>query len=177
MREGTSLIDLGGSIGLTFYRYLRFATLPENARWIVVELPKIVAEGRRVAVREGACGLEFETAIKAVADCDILLSTGALQFMEPSVPGVLEMRAVKPPHVILNKIPLTRGGAYWTLQNYGPAIAPYRVYNEADFIGYFENAGYALKDRWVVAELDCYVPFHPERCVPEFAGFYFERRR
>ena len=176
IREGTSLIDFGGSIGLTYYRYLRFASLPANARWTVVELPKIVAEGRRVAAREAAINLEFETAIEAVPECDILLSAGALQLMERSVPGLLEMRAAKPPHIILNKISLTPGEAYWTLQNYGPAISPYRVYNEAEFIGYFENAGYELVDRWAVPELDCYVPFHPERCVPAFAGFYFAKQ-
>jgi putative methyltransferase (TIGR04325 family) len=175
MCEGISLIDFGGSIGLTYYRYRRFASLPAKTRWIVVELPKIVEEGRRVAMREGAHGLEFETAIETVLDCDILLCGGALHYMERSVPGLLEMRAAKPPHVILNMVPLTTGEAYWTLQNYGPAIAPYRVYNEAEFIGYFEKAGYAMKDRWVVPESDCYVPFHPERCVREFAGFYFAK--
>jgi putative methyltransferase (TIGR04325 family) len=174
MREGISLIDYGGSIGLTYYRYTRFMSLPANARWIVVEVPKIVAEGRRVAAREAAVGLEFETAIEAAPVCDILFSAGSLQFIEPSVPGLLEMRKSKPPHVILNKVPLTPGEAYWTLHNYGPAVSPYRIYNEAEFLGYFENSGYVIKDRWTVPELTCYVPFHPERFVPIFAGLHFE---
>jgi putative methyltransferase (TIGR04325 family) len=175
MREGTSLIDYGGSIGLTYYRYMRLAGLPANARWIVVEVPKIVAEGRRVAVREAALGLEFETAIDAIPNCDVLLSAGALQFMEKSVPGLLDLRASKPPHVILNKVPLTPGEAYWTLQNFGPAISPYRIYNEAEFIGYFKNAGYVIKDRWVMAELACRIPFHPDKYIQRFTGLYFER--
>ena len=170
MRDDTSIVDLGGSIGLTYYRYQRFASLPAKARWSVVEMPKIVAEGRRVAVREAATALQFETAIEAVRDCDILLSAGALQFMEHSVPGLLDRFAKKPAHIILNKVPLIAGEAYWTLQNYGPAITPNRVYNEVEFISYFENAGYAMKDRWNVSELDCYVPFHPERCVREFTA-------
>lgn len=174
MREGTTLIDFGGSIGVTYYRFLRCANLPAKARWTVVEVPKIAAEGRRVAAREAAVGLEFETAIDASSECDILLAAGALQTMEQSVPGLLEMRAAKPPHIILNKVPLASGEAYWTLLNFGPAVSPYRVYNEKEFIGYFENAGYTLMDRWAVAELECYVPFHPDKVVQEFAGFYFK---
>jgi putative methyltransferase (TIGR04325 family) len=174
MREGTSLIDYGGSIGLTYYRYMRLAHLPANARWTVVEVPKIVAEGRRVAAREAAVGLEFEVALDAVPNCDILLSAGALQYMERSVPGLLDLRASKPPHVILNKVPFTTGETYWTLQNFGTAISPYRIYNEAEFIGYFQNAGYALKDRWDMAELSCLIPFHPDKCVRRYTGLYFE---
>jgi putative methyltransferase (TIGR04325 family) len=167
------LIDFGGSIGLTYYRFTRFASLPANARWIVVELPEIVAEGRRVAVREEAAGLEFETTIEAAPYCDILVSAGAFQYMERSIPEFLNLLAAKPAHLIVNKVPVVAGKAYWTLQNFGPAVSPHRVYNESEFIGYFTGAGYELKDRWVVPELDCYVPFHPERCVPEFTGFYF----
>jgi putative methyltransferase (TIGR04325 family) len=173
LHEGTTLIDFGGSIGLTYYRFTRFASLPANARWIVVELPEIVAEGRRVAVREEAAGLEFETTIEAAPYCDILVSAGAFQYMERSIPEFLNLLAAKPAHLIVNKVPVVAGKAYWTLQNFGPAVSPHRVYNESEFIGYFTGAGYELKDRWVVPELDCYVPFHPERCVPEFTGFYF----
>jgi putative methyltransferase (TIGR04325 family) len=149
--------------------------LPANARWTVVEVSKIVAEGPRVAAREAAVGLEFEIALDAIPNCDILLSAGALQYMERSVPGLLDLRASKPPHVILNKVPLTVGETYWTLQNFGTAISPYRIYNEAEFIGYFQNAGYALKDRWDMAELSCIIPFHPDKCVRRYTGLYFER--
>ena len=175
LRERTTVVDYGGSIGLTYYGFERFARLPPQTRWIVVEVPKIVAEGRRVAAREKATGLEFVTAIDAAPEGDILLSLGALQYMKDSVPGLLELRPTMPRHVILNKVPLTPKDAYWTLQNFGPSISPYRVYNEAEFIGYFEKFGYALKDRWGVYELDCYIPFHPSRCLPYFAGLYFEK--
>jgi putative methyltransferase (TIGR04325 family) len=175
LHEGTTVIDYGGSIGLTYYGYQRFARLPANTRWVVVEVPKIVAEGRRVAARESAAGLEFETESVAAPACDILLSAGALQYMKDSVPGLLELWATMPRHLILNKVPLTPKDAYWTLQNFGPSISPYRVYNEVDFLGYFEKYGYVLKDRWGVYELDCYIPFHPSRCLPHFAGLYFEK--
>jgi putative methyltransferase (TIGR04325 family) len=175
MCEGTSLIDYGGSIGLTYYRYRRFVGLPANVRWIVVEVPKIATEGRRVAVREAALGLEFETAFDATPKCDVLLSSGALQYMERSVPGLLDLHAPKPSHVILDRIPLTTGKGYWTLQNFGHAISPYRIFNEEEFIGYFKNADYALKDRWAMTKPNCYIPFHPDKSVRQYTGLYFEQ--
>lgn len=174
LREGATIVDYGGSIGLTYYGFQRFARLPAGSRWVVVEVPKIVAQGRRVAARESAVGLEFETAIAAAPKADIFLSLGALQYMKDSVPGLLELPAAKPRHVILNKVPLTQKDAFWTLQNFGPSISPYRIYNEAEFIDYFKKSGYVLKDRWRVHELDCYIPFHPSRCVRFFEGLYFE---
>jgi putative methyltransferase (TIGR04325 family) len=80
-----------------------------------------------------------------------------------------------PQHILFNKLPLTTGHAYWTLQNFGPAICPYRVFNEKEFLGCLQTAGYVLRDRWAVPELACDVPFHPRHCVPQFSGLYFER--
>ncbi|WP_051952485.1 TIGR04325 family methyltransferase [Methylocapsa aurea] len=175
LHEGSIVIDYGGSIGLTYYGFRRYAHQPADLRWIVVEVPRIAEQGRCVAKREAAASIEFETALEAVPDGDVLLALGSLQYMKQSVPGLLELRATNPPHVILNKVPLTQGNSYWTLQNFGPSICPYRVYNEADFIGYFEQAGYRLKDRWGVYELDCYVPFHPHEFLPFLTGLYFKK--
>jgi putative methyltransferase (TIGR04325 family) len=168
------LTDLGGSIGLTYYGCRRYEILPPDIRWQVVEMPALAATGRQVAVREAAAGLEFFTELAATPRAEILLSAGALQFMPKSVPGLLEMAGYKPPHLLLNKVPLFAGKGYWTLQNFGPAAAPYQVYNEAEFIGYFEQAGYRLRDRWEVAELYCDIPFHPRQRVREFWGMYWE---
>ena len=44
------------------------------------------------------------------------------------------------------------------------------------FLRYFTDHGYRLRDRWSVQDLDCLIPFYPERFIKEFAGFVFERR-
>jgi putative methyltransferase (TIGR04325 family) len=175
VRAGTVLLDYGGSIGLSFYSYVRRRQLPERARWIIIELPHLAAIGKSVALAQSAAQLEFVTDLTSTPSCDILFSAGALQYMEDSVPGILEKFPVRPPHILLNKVPLTRGKSYWTLQNFGTAVSPYRVYAEKEFIGYFENAGYRLRDRWGVPELSCDVPFHPQCFVPEFSGLYFQK--
>src|SRR5262249_44093725 len=85
LRENTTLIDYGGSIGLTYYGYRRRAAFPAGARWVVVELPELVAQGRRTAVQQQAADLQFATDLASVPAADVLLSAGALQFMSESV--------------------------------------------------------------------------------------------
>ncbi len=175
MRESSKLIDYGGSIGITYFGYRHRASFPAGTRWTVVELPELVAQGRRTALQHHADNLEFATELASILDADILLSAGALQFMSESVPGLLEKLSVRPRHIILNKLPLIQGEAYWTLHNFGPAITPYRVYNEIEFISYFERGGYIVRDRWTNNDMSCDIPFHPERTVPTFTGLYLER--
>jgi putative methyltransferase (TIGR04325 family) len=174
LHEGSTLIDYGGSIGLTYYGYRNRASLPAGTRWIVVELPELVAQGRQTAAEQNAADLQFETDVASIHESDILLSAGALQFMSESVPGLLEKLSVRPRHIILNKVPLTPGAAYWTLHNFGPAVTPYRVYNEREFLDYFQQSGYKTRDRWINNDMSCDIPFHPERAVPTFTGLYLE---
>jgi putative methyltransferase (TIGR04325 family) len=172
---GAALVDVGGSIGLTYYGYRRYAGLPAGASWTVVEVPKICAQGAKIAQREHAANLSFLSELKQVTSCDVLLSAGALQFMEHSLPGLLESLASKPRYVLLNKLPVTTQADAWTLHNYGPAVTPNRLFNERVFMDYFAGHGYRLRDRWEVQDLDCLIPFHPERFIRHFSGFLFER--
>jgi len=173
--EHMHLVDFGGSIGLTYYGYRRFSEMPAGARWTVVEVSNLVRQGRIVAEREKAVGLSFLEDLEQAAPCEILLSAGALQFMESSVPGLLERMAAKPRYVLLNKLPVVTGEGFWTLHNFGPAVTPMQLYNRDEFVGYFEQAGYRLRDSWDVEDLDCLIPFHPERFLRFFSGYLFER--
>ena len=173
-RNDATVLDYGGSIGLTYYGFRRLASLPPGLRWVVVEVPSIVAQGRAMAERHFARGLEFIPNLEAAPDADILICAGALQYMRHAVPGLLETIPGRPRHVILNKLPLTTGDEYWTLQNFGPAVSPYRVFNRERFMAYFETAGYAVRDEWTVAELACDIPFYPQYNVPQFTGMYLE---
>jgi putative methyltransferase (TIGR04325 family) len=174
LRDRSVLVDYGGSIGLTYYGFQRFRSLPADVRWVIIEVPEIVEAGRRVAEERGAA-LEFVTSTSEAPAADILVTAGAIQYMRDSVPGLLDRFTTKPKHVIINKVPLTNKPAFWTLQNFGTGISPYRIYNEAEFLGYFMQNGYFMRDRWDVHELSCSIKFHPNNCVPCFSGIYFER--
>ncbi len=174
-RTNPRLVDVGGSIGLTYYGYRRYSALPADGRWTVVEVPKIAAQGARIAEREGAANLAFVDRLEHAPACDLLLSAGALQFMPQGIPGLLEALPSRPRWVVLNKLPVTERPDSWTLQNYGPAITPNRLFNERTLLDYFTGHGYVLRDRWAVQDLDMLIPFHPEQFLREFAGFVFER--
>ena len=173
--ENDALVDVGGSIGLTYYGYRRLGRLPAGATWTVVEVTKMAEQGTEIAARERATGLKFVDQIAAAGPCDVLLSAGALQFVPTAIPGLLESMTHKPRYILLNKLPITPGPDCWTLQNYGPAVTPHRLFNEQSFLQYFAAHGYRLRDRWAVEDLDCLIPFHPERFIKQFAGFVLER--
>jgi len=172
--ENDALLDVGGSIGLTFYGYRRLGKIPAGATWTVAEVSAIARQGTEIAAREGATALRFVDNPAAAPPCDVLLSAGALQFMPVSIPGLLEMLPNKPRHIVLNKLPLSPGEDCWTLQNYGPAVTPNRLFNERRFLQYFTEHGYRIRDRWAVEDLDLLIPFYPERFIKQFAGFVFE---
>jgi putative methyltransferase (TIGR04325 family) len=177
LRDNDALVDVGGSIGLTYYGYRRLgARLPPGSNWTVVEVGKIAGQGRQVADREQAHSLHFVDRLSAVGRCDVLLSAGALHYMPDAVPGLLEGLPNAPRCILLNKVPITSGPECWTLQNYGPAVAPNRLFNEQQFLDYFHRHGYVPRERWEVPDLDIIIPFHPERFIKHFAGFLFERR-
>ena len=174
LRENMALVDVGGSIGLTYYAYHRYTTLPAGATWTVVEVPHIAAQGEKIRLRENAANLSFCDDLTRPDRCDVLLSAGALQFMERSIPGLLESMRCKPRYILLNKLPMTQGEDCWTLQNYGPAVTPNRLFNEQAFLAYFAGHGYRMRDRWGVPDLKLIIPFYPDRFINEFTGYLFE---
>jgi len=175
LRDGQTVLDFGGSIGVTYYSYSRRARLPDKLRWIIIETPAIAAQGKRIAARESAESLEFGTNLNAVPSCDLLLALGVVQYLKDPIQELLGTLTAKPPHIIVNKVVLTEKEPFWTLQNSGVNVCPYHVFNEKTFIRSFEEAGYRLRDRWGVYEIDCYIPLHPERCAPYLSGLYFQR--
>jgi len=175
LNKGSSVLDLGGSIGLSYYGYRRFSKLPEDLQWTVVEVPHIAQQGRLVAEREQAAGLHFEEDLANAPACDVLLSAGAMQYLELSVPEMLARLKVLPKYIVLNKLPVSDADEAWTLQNYGPGVAPMRLYNRSSLIGAFEQAGYRLVHSWAVENLDCLIPFHPDAYIGSFSGFALER--
>lgn len=176
IQEDSVVADYGGSIGLTYYGYIARKEFPAAARWIVVEVPHLVTAGREVAVSRNA-SLEFTSELESLPVCDILHSAGALQYIEHGVPGFLEKLETLPQHILLNKIPLTGGDAFWTIQNFGTSISPYRIYNKAEFLDYFSGFGYEVRDNWEVPDFSCDIPFHPEKTVLRCQGLYLRLKK
>ena len=175
LRPGDRLVDFGGGIGITFYQHRARASLPDGARWIIVEVPAIAARGAAIAAERGEAALDFVTSLGEAGACDILLSAGALQYIDRPTARLLDDLPARPRHILLNKLPLTAGPEFWTLQNFGPAVSPYHVFNREELFGTLDRLGYHLADRWRIAELQCDIPFHPQHFLAEKDGLLFTR--
>jgi putative methyltransferase (TIGR04325 family) len=175
----TSVYDIGGSVGVHFHAYRRILRYPDGLRWLVCEVPAAAAQGRDLARRLGASGLEFVDRLDTSdVSAQVWISAGALQYIEEGDPGRLLAACPRPPPTHLrNKLPIQEDRDYVVAQNIGPGVyAPAWVYNRARFVGGIEACGYDLVDTWEVPERDFYLPGHPDKSFRAFTGFCFRRR-
>jgi putative methyltransferase (TIGR04325 family) len=178
-RGAARVLDVGGSVGVHYYSYGHFISMPRELAWHIVEVPAIVAIGRELAIRNGAGCLSFSGDLDAAVSekpGDIWLSAGALQYIEDAWPDrLIRMCSVRPKHLLFNKLPLYSGDDFVTIQNVGDgSFVPTNVFNGARFIETIEAIGYRLVDKWDVHERSMFVPDHPERSFPFFSGLCFE---
>lgn len=174
----TSVLDIGGSVGVHYYAYQPYIDMPSALSWHVIEVPAMVAIGRDLAGTNAAAALTFSDQLdEAIASraYDIWISAGAIQYMEHGRPDqLLQKNRLRPSHVLLNKVPLYDGPDFVTTQNIGKgAYTPVHVYNGARFVQDIEALGYELRDRWEVPDRSIHIPGHAERMCPHFTGLYF----
>lgn len=173
-----SILDIGGSVGVHYYAYLPFIDMPETLCWSIIDVPAVVAMGRTLAAVRKAPALEFSSNMAETlsrASADVLISAGALQYMDNGgAANLIEHMAQRPTRVILNKLPLYDGEDFVTTQNLGKGcFAPVHVFNRRNFISSIEAQGYSLRDEWSVHERALYLPGFPERSFSHFTGLYF----
>jgi putative methyltransferase (TIGR04325 family) len=173
IRPRTIVFDLGGNIGQAFYIFEKYLCYPDEFRWIVCDLPASVEAGKRYLEQHPRRQLEFTASLDVCLTSDVLLAAGALQYLDWSLPEMLARAARRPQHVLINKTPAYEGPEYVTLQDIGPSIVAYRVFNRGTFVGAMSKAGYELLDYWEIEDLQCRVLFHPSRTVSAYSGMYF----
>jgi putative methyltransferase (TIGR04325 family) len=177
LAPGRVVFDFGGHIGVHFYGYQRYLDFPADLRWLVCELPSLLKPGEKLAREKGATGLGFTADRRDADGADVLLAAGVLQYVDrPGLADSLARLARPPRHLLLNKLPLTEGAGFVTLQNGGPHFVALHVFNRTDFIASITGLGYELVDSWEDRVHRCDIPFHPDRSVPWYSGLYFHRR-
>jgi putative methyltransferase (TIGR04325 family) len=171
----SSLVDIGGHIGVHYYAYRKFLELPRKLKWLVVELAEIAKAGQERAERLAAPGLSFTTSLEILNShpTDIILSSGALHYIEkPLLWNAIARMESKPQHILLNKVPLYQGEDFVSLQNVRPGFSPLYVWNRLEFIRKFEHTGYRLVDEWSVPERHFHIFDDPLRSFGSFSGLY-----
>lgn len=170
------LFDLGGHIGVSYYGFRRYLDYPADLRWLVHDVPAVLATGREWALKHDPDRLLAFTDERSDADGqDVLMSSGALQYLDYSLPDLLRTLQSPPPHVLVNLTPMHPGRSFFTLQNLGIAICPYRVTAVPEFIAAMESLGYTKQDQWHSTERHLRIPFEPAHSIDGYHGFYFHR--
>lgn len=173
---GRRVFDLGGHLGLAYYGYQHYISFPAGLVWCVHDLPHVVAAGRRLASERDKLGaLQFCETPHGADGFDILISTGALQYLGYGLPSLIGELSHPPHHVLFNLTPMHPEKAFFTLQNLEVAVCPYRVESIERLIAEMQALGYRVRDHWELKERNMRIPFKVEYEVDSYHGYYFER--
>jgi putative methyltransferase (TIGR04325 family) len=173
LHENRSVFDWGGHIGVSYYAYQRYLTLPEDLRWRVCEVPEIAKAGARLAAEKGEGRLTFTTEPSEASGFRILIAAGSLQYLETSLASDLQALEQRPEHLLINKLPLYDGDDFVTLQNTVHSFNPYKIQNRRNFVQSILALGYEAVDEWETPDMACRIPLHPEHSIRAYSGFYF----
>ena len=174
-RDSRSIFEIGGHVGVAYYGFSEVVDYPAGMTWTILDVPTIVAAGRRIAAERGASDLHFVDSIAAAPRADVLLAAGSLQYLEtPTLAQTIEQLPAPPRHVLLNVTPVYDGPGFVTLQNIGTVYCPYRVFNRAELVEGMARLGYSLVDSWRKPR-PFRVPGHADKAFDGFSGYYFRR--
>src|SRR5690606_31967817 len=161
---------------VTYYGFRNYIDYPDGLRWTVHDVPDVMAAGaERAATHDPAGHLAFAPSRDDASGQDVLLTSGALQYLDYTLPELLATLPEPPPHVLVNLVPMHPSRGYFTLQNIGKAVLPYRVSHMPGFISRMEALGYRKRDQWHSEERNLRVPFEPDCRIDGYEGFYFQR--
>lgn len=172
MPGALSLIDAGGHMGTKFRAFRPYLSPSPSFRWIVYDLPAIVAQGRRRAAEEELAGITFTDDLGVVGKTDIFLASGLLQYLDRPFPQLLRELGRLPPHLIVNKLALREGKTVVTLENFGNAFVPYHIRAREPFFAELSALGYRVADEWTIPSLSHVIPTHPELGASQSIGFH-----
>ena len=169
------VFDLGGHVGVAYHAWRNYLHYPQGMRWLVEDVPAIVKVGAELARERPSDGLEFTSTVADARGCTIFLAAGSLQYIDDSLPAMLQRIDWFPKHLIVNKQPVYDGETFVTVQSTGRAFHAYRIDNRAEFVGSITKLGYRLVDDWSNREQHCEIPFTRGRDIDAYSGFYFVR--
>lgn len=177
-RGSLSVIDFGGNVGNIYYAYR--SSLPQNLdlRWVVIDLPAVVAAGKKLAAESAITELHFEDSLANLSgQFDVLLASGSLHYWEGSIASWLDAFPPRPKHVIVNRSPVHPSRPTFVTVQQRPTFAvPCMVRNRDELIADFAALGYELVDRWAAPELSMTFTLFPGLSINTYSGFYFRKQ-
>ena len=169
----TKVFDLGGCAGNLYDSYSAYLDHPERLTWVVNDLPEILAQAEQLRGDRKPPRLRFTESLKEVADCEVLLISGALHYFSEPLSEILRRQSARPERILINRTPLTEGATCATVQDANGFLMPCRLWNRLDLIEDLRSIGYEKLDEWKAPELSLRIPLHPESSIAEYSGLYF----
>jgi putative methyltransferase (TIGR04325 family) len=167
------IFDFGGANGIGFYASREYMKFPPGLDWTVCDVKKVIDAGEQMATGKNAPGLHFTEDFKQCDQADLLVSSGALQYVEAGIADMLGTLSSLPSYILLNRIPVWDREPLFTLQTINDIVCPYRIFNRSQFVGALERLGYRLMDEWDCPESTFSVRFRPALRLDAYHGFYF----
>lgn len=175
LKEISSVLDIGGGVGIDYYSFKQALNFSESLNWMVFDVPAAAKVGQEIATKNQCSNLTFIENLRQVKAVDLLLTNGALQYIEPSLSELIDQLPQKPKHLLVNYIPCYDGRTFFTIQNLKFSRCPYKIQGRTQFIKEIEEKGYQLVKTWDEPRT-CLIPFHPDQFVESYPGFYFIRK-
>lgn len=176
MADSKTLLEIGGHVGVAYYGFSRLLKYPQDFTWTILDVPSVMRAGETLARERGQDNLHFaHGGISAIDGADIVMTVGALQYMETNLATMLGNLLQRPKHIIINVTPAYNGPSFITLQNLGSVYCPYRVFNRQEFVSSLEAMGYQLMDSWAQPR-EFRVPGHTDKDFDHYSGFYFRAK-
>lgn len=174
--DARTVFDLGGHVGVSYYAFRRYVEYPRGMRWVVCDVPAVVADGKALAHDRGDTGVTFTTDPAEATGADVLLASGSLQYIPEPFDELLGRLAERPRHVLVNQMPTHPEREFITLQNIGVAFCPYRVAAKDALPAALGRLGYELLDCWEDPSRRTAIPYHPETAPISYTGYYLRLR-
>jgi putative methyltransferase (TIGR04325 family) len=167
------VFDLGGNVGNLFYYYPSFVPFPRDLEWTVLDLPDVMAEGRRLATQRSATALQFTERFSDADGADLLIVSGSMHYLNAPLSDMISDLKRRPRYVLINRTPLTDGAAFATIQDAVEFRVACMVSNRSNILQLFASLGYRLVGDWDAAELSVPLPLHPKQTVHAYSGLFF----
>jgi len=167
------VFDLGGSTGNLFYSYDRHLHFSPELAWTVCDLQTQRDAGLDFARERGEKRIRFTDKVEDGDGADLFLVSGALHYFEEPLHPLLRRYRHRPPHVIVNRSPFSRGPALYTVQDARTHLVACKLHGRREFIEGMQELGYQLQATWPVFELNAWAPLFPEYCDRHYWGFHF----
>lgn len=171
----TSLVDVGGSIGIKYFAFGELMSYPSNLLWRVIDMPAVAERGREFAASRGApAALQFSGDIADADGVDIIYASGVLQYLPQTLAEIVAGLTRKPRRIIVNTAAIHPSKSFFTLNSIGTAFCAYRVQSRDEFVAGVIAQGYTLRHEWRNIGKPLRLPFEPGHSLEDYAGFCFD---